>query len=576
MLQGTDAHTDLKKLLGSLEPLTSAPAGVPTERVDSYTLQIVDQLFPSPCSGLEFLALLLRLAIAKQVALEMGKADVAEITVQSIRHLAKLIGWSYETTHKYVVLFCALGLLIKSREDGQVKLRFPLCRYQPPTSLGKLDELIARARPKVVSCAKKVRKRFLVLYSSHHQQINDLAPTLAVPPSAEVTLSAIQEVTTDLHEVLALPEAAALHERLTAILVKLERASGRLAIERSTTPLSSEAQIGRLSKERVDSLAIGPEEDSRLARKTVDFPAAHSATATRKSGRLLQKTVDSPALEESNDGRLDAQKSTLSTAPGGQIGRLSQEKVDSGTKLVDSEVEAIPNVNVVIKTLLGSLNVNVKAVISFLIAVFHEEPAKRGYYYNLYKNHASPDAWLAATIETLVGLHLTKTVRSPGKYFYDRCVQLHETIPSETAALVEQYSGFTLPQLLDKWRQPSSRAASDPGKSSFPAVRESRRQPLILRLPRDRKMPGMSMDELKALLQDLRSHPDTCAWRTQPYRQDDGSCALLVENVLQRQRWIYSLREWQESVASRFPPRAVEVGTRNRKSHRKTSSAEES
>src|SRR5579883_617769 len=184
MLQGTDAHTDLKKLLGSLEPLTSAPAGVPTERVDSYTLQIVDQLFPSPCSGLEFLALLLRLAIAKQVALEMGKADVAEITVQSIRHLAKLIGWSYETTHKYVVLFCALGLLIKSRENGLVKLRFPLCRYQPPTSLGKLDELIARARPKVVSCAKRVRQRFLLLYGKQLPPLSAPLAALAAPENA--------------------------------------------------------------------------------------------------------------------------------------------------------------------------------------------------------------------------------------------------------------------------------------------------------------------------------------------------------------------------------------------------------
>jgi hypothetical protein len=406
------------------------------------------------------------------------------------------------------------------------------------------------------------------LYSSHQQQIGDSTPALALSlPSPKVAWDVIQEATAGLHEVLALPEAAALHERLTAILAKLECVGGRLAPEKPTVVLPSEAQAGRLPEQTVDFLATGTEETGRLSRKTVDSSAIHRVVATRKTDRLPEQTVNSADTDGNENGRLVTEKSTFSSLSDTQIGRLPEQTVDSAARLVDSGAETLPNVNVVLKTLLGSLNVNVKAVVNFLIAVFREEPTKRGYYYNLYKTHANPDAWLAATVETLVGLHLTKTVRFPGKYFYDRCVQLHKTISPEATALVEQYGGFTLSQLLERWHQPSSQEA--PGaKPDKPVVRESRRQPLTLRIPRDRKMPGMSKAELKNLLQELHSHPDTSGWRTQPYRQDDDSCALLVENVLQRQRWIYSLRNWQESVASLFPPCLTDM-----ESHRKTSSA---
>ncbi len=42
--------------------------GVPNEKVDSYTLQVIERIFPRPTSGVQFLALLLRLASIKQMA----------------------------------------------------------------------------------------------------------------------------------------------------------------------------------------------------------------------------------------------------------------------------------------------------------------------------------------------------------------------------------------------------------------------------------------------------------------------------------------------------------------------------
>src|SRR5690348_14984354 len=90
------------------------PAEIQQVQVDAYTLQVVQQLFPR---GIEFLALVLRLAIVKQLSLSdlPEVTDVAVLSLQSIRVLSKRIGWSYDTTEKYIVLFCAVGLLLKQR-----------------------------------------------------------------------------------------------------------------------------------------------------------------------------------------------------------------------------------------------------------------------------------------------------------------------------------------------------------------------------------------------------------------------------------------------------------------------------
>src|SRR5258708_7556646 len=88
-------------------PSTAGTIGIETERVDPYTLQMIDQLFPGH-HGIRFLAGILRQASVKQLVLpELDfpeVADVAVITVQSLRILARLIGFSYDTTEKYIVV----------------------------------------------------------------------------------------------------------------------------------------------------------------------------------------------------------------------------------------------------------------------------------------------------------------------------------------------------------------------------------------------------------------------------------------------------------------------------------------
>ena len=93
-------------------------------------------------------------------ALEQGRR-VAVISVQRIHDLAPLIGWSYEATHKYVVLYCALNLLRRERRAGKVVLIMDLERYRPPKTMQALSHLITDCRYKVQRTAAKVRERWV-------------------------------------------------------------------------------------------------------------------------------------------------------------------------------------------------------------------------------------------------------------------------------------------------------------------------------------------------------------------------------------------------------------------------------
>src|SRR6266567_7424838 len=135
-------------------------------QIDLSMLQIIQKLFTGPGNGPAFLARILRFAEVKQMALPGVEetADVAVITLQTIRELAQKIQWGYDTTHKYVVVFCALNLLVKVRCEGRIQLLFSLKQYTPPPTFKALDSLINKSRPKVRQFAMRVKRR-CILYN---------------------------------------------------------------------------------------------------------------------------------------------------------------------------------------------------------------------------------------------------------------------------------------------------------------------------------------------------------------------------------------------------------------------------
>lgn len=142
------------------------------EQVDLSTLQIIHKLFTGPGNGPAFLARILCFAEVKQMAFPgiEGTTDVAVITLKTIRELAKKIHWGYDTTHKYVVVFCALNLLVKSRSEGRIQLLFSLKQYTPPPTSKALDDLISKSRPKVRQFATRVKHRCILYDIIQHEE----------------------------------------------------------------------------------------------------------------------------------------------------------------------------------------------------------------------------------------------------------------------------------------------------------------------------------------------------------------------------------------------------------------------
>lgn len=140
------------------------PASTILEQIDQSTLHIIQQLFTKPGNGMAFLASILHFAEVQQMALPgiEGTTNVAVISLQTIRELAQKIRWGYDTTHKYVVVFCALNLLMKRRSEGRIQLLFPLEQYTPPSTLQALDKLIEHSRPKVQQFARRVKHRCIL------------------------------------------------------------------------------------------------------------------------------------------------------------------------------------------------------------------------------------------------------------------------------------------------------------------------------------------------------------------------------------------------------------------------------
>src|SRR5579884_3934309 len=406
------------------------------KRVDSTRLRLIHQLFPASTTtdggGLVFLARLLDLATPSCRAARDGEPEGAVIAVQSIRELARRIGWSYDTTHKYVVLFCALGLLFKRkrRGDGKVELAVAQGSYRPPRSLEALDRLIASSRPKVQSYARKVRRRYLHLYG---EQMPAEEPGPAAIPELDECIRRIQ------HLIEREPSSAQREALIRALLAHLEQFRRKYAqgagLHEGLSPVSAQASL--------------PANGRRSARMPSTVPASGT-----DNGRLSSRTGDSAPMPQTSNGRLGEQ--TGDSAPMSQTsnGRLGGQTVDSVN---------VNNVNVSLESLVKDINVNVKGVTNFLLTVFHEAPSKRGYYYQLHRQYPRSECWLGATLETLVGMHQSKAVKNAGKYFYDRCVALHQcaTLPPSTQALVAQYASLSYPQLLAALRsQPQQASAS--------------------------------------------------------------------------------------------------------------------
>lgn len=533
----------------SLPDSNLVPVGVERERVDPHTLQVIQQLFPAPTSGPEFLALLLRWATTKQLSHGLEESsDVAVVTVQSIRQLAGLIGWAYETTHKYVVLFCALGLLTKYRVHGKVELHFALHRYEPPLTLDELDRLTG-TRKKVASCARRVKRRFLLLYGPRQrQQLPSPPPQMAVSAHLPELHDALVEVEQLLQ--MDMPETA--KQRLTTVQTKLERVQGRLSEMQGDSSPAALPGHGRLAQPTVDSASPMATRNGRFQPPVVDSEQDTDETG----GRLSIQKVDSVKPQPNIQGRPLHGTSTFSPFLTAQKGRLSEQQVDSTAKKVDSSLDFhTSNVNVI--QLISNITLNVKLVATFCCQALEEPSSKRGIYLKLFRECERDAQAIAAALLFVLAHRGDGTMRNPASVFVARCRVYHaQGIPEEAATLVKQYGSLSYRELLAALSKPPFHLAhpsvSSPGRPT-PAVAKGLLAPLpsmakIKPLIALRPGGGMNRQDAGRLHHQIAHDQRLGLCRTSFAALADGTYAVLLDNTVShkvRQVAFYSIGEWQ-------------------------------
>ncbi|HEY4385160.1 MAG TPA: hypothetical protein VGN34_11910, partial [Ktedonobacteraceae bacterium] len=148
--------------------------------LEAFPLHITATILDHPAHGLEFLeAFLSHASIQPEATLLPGNTvpiRYAFIHVQNLRELAQILGWNYDTVHKYVVIMSTLNLMIKHPCGQKTGYFFLLYGYLFPESLDQLDKLIHKSRPRVRQLATRVRS-----LSIKHQLVGQYDPEWTSP-----------------------------------------------------------------------------------------------------------------------------------------------------------------------------------------------------------------------------------------------------------------------------------------------------------------------------------------------------------------------------------------------------------
>jgi len=180
------------------QPSTVAPIGVGYEQVDPSTRRVIHALFPPSTRGYAFYTGLLANAIVthdmlSHVPQEM-RGDAAIVQVTGYAELSQYLGLSYDTTHMYVLIYRALGLLYLEKHDGLTTIILPLGAYRPPAGLGEtllqLRERYRSRRPKVGRLVSKIVERIVPFIKPASQPVFDQ------PPLHDELLTRVQQVLT--------------------------------------------------------------------------------------------------------------------------------------------------------------------------------------------------------------------------------------------------------------------------------------------------------------------------------------------------------------------------------------------
>ncbi|HEY6407679.1 MAG TPA: hypothetical protein VIY29_09455 [Ktedonobacteraceae bacterium] len=153
-------NTDVSSVPAQRASSDGEPVARGCTGVDRSTLQLIAHLFPAETRGQVFFTRFCERAAAEQSVIPNAGVDTVYICTQSIATLGEELGFSNDTTHKYVKLYMALGLLRKQKFLDKLAFLLFVGIYHPPLTLASnLDFLIQKSRPRLHDMAVNVKAR---------------------------------------------------------------------------------------------------------------------------------------------------------------------------------------------------------------------------------------------------------------------------------------------------------------------------------------------------------------------------------------------------------------------------------
>ena len=431
-------------------------------------LRFVQIVFPAHSRALRYLVGLLTLAQVEQVELSTiygeVRGDAATVYAKGYEDLRQRLHLAYDTTHKYTLIFEALGLVFTQKLEGQLMLIIPLHSYHPPAgaldTVKQLRERYRSHRPKLGKLLKSVIERLQVMLESDVQQlpVNQTAIPSELVDTIQQALS--DPIAQENSRQMALHIAASIAHFLPA-----ERVQASLPVakrEDSPPPLKDQEDSEEGIQQLEESTVLQPQRQKSVKQVRQNLPNDHprvdsvscESTPRHSVGRFLhadalkrsaQDTIitpaDLPAAAISAPTNLPVMVDSPAGKPSNGNG-IGNNKNISIRSLPDSITDPSANNQQAMMPVDSPLPHPIVVSQARELAIFLEGKADEGNlggYITLIRGYPPPIR-MAALIATLERKHYPQgkgLLKKPGGYF-TRCCQeyLPKSIPDRFADLV--------------------------------------------------------------------------------------------------------------------------------------------
>jgi len=459
-------------------------------RISGTAYKAVRLLFAEPFRGFDFVQDLLDGAqvIQRQIPGQEILDDIAVVTVQNVRELAKKIKWGYDTTHRYLLVFCALGLIHKQRHEGKLQILFPLKIYFPsPNVVDTLDKIIETSRPKARQLARQVRERYVLAEYEITAEVTD-DPSLRPPqpllnqiedilsiegidyerrrrltlkiakdvivkvmrstsshtnekePSASTNISCPIPAASEAK--IALPAASEIKTRAEATLPARFSSVSNIqtppkTVVATTTPISQQKTTQHNENTSGSDNTAQDQKVSQLPKKSPTLPPAENNIAPNVIPALP------PGIPKIGpEDQLDPEQTKISRINRVDITKYSQDFQRNVTLNVK---EFILN---------NYINVTLRRELTIFFAETFDDDSSKAKFYPSTIDKCDPENIMKAMLHVLQSLHSTgyETISNKGAFFLGTCIRLQDEnkkLSANTGALVRQYAHLTYENLLD-------------------------------------------------------------------------------------------------------------------------------